>query len=881
MNDEKRSAFQKLNPSNFKIGNKIHLLIFSMVLLTIIIMVFLGFTMLYSMLLKSSSSHLDEISHLKVTEVEISINSIDERLHEFINQEKVRYAAEEFSSAFSDLKGGHSALPEMSQLSTELQLYYENELAPLAPFTGNNIINYFSNSDLTKIAQYTYIYLNPKPIGEKDKFIFEEDFTSYSRAHGSYHTYFENFRTKIGAKDLLLVNPVSGDVVYTVNKNIDFGTNLFDGPFKNETASLAFRRAVSSLRARTSFVDYANYPAAFDEQVAFISIPLFFFDELTIIVILEFGTELLDNILYDDYTITRSGSLTYDIIGEDLRLRNNPEPYIQNREDYITSLKRKAGKKDLDEISKYEQAGSLSLYTRYDLKYKELVADDGNVELKDYNSKNVLAHISTFDFFGTDYKLVTKIDRTDALLNYVDQMAVFGMLILVLLVIVFLIGRSFGKSLTQRIKNLLGALEELFNGEKSRNLKKGSSDEFGQTIEAFNMLRKRINNAEEFALEMSEGNYSYEFEILSERDSLGKSLNVMKDRLIKSREEEDTRKKEDEIRNWINTGIATFNDLLRQNNDDIKVLSYSIIENMIEYLGANQGGVFLVEGENEKDKRIELVASYAYNREKYHQKSLEINEGLLGSVYMEKKSVYLKDIPDDYIEITSGLGEATPRVLYISPLKVDENVLGMIEIASFNEFEEQYIEFIDKVSESIAATFVSVRLNMRTAVLLEESNRRAEEIAQQEEEMRQNLEEMQATQDELARLRQDDEKRSREMQLIVDNTRNLLKNLTNAIPGGYILKDPNGVIHFANEEGAEYYSSAAEKIIGKTDHELLDSSTYKTEHASDESVLREGDKEYEEERELEGNKVKYKVFKKQFEIEEIHQTGILTIRQKI
>jgi PAS domain S-box-containing protein len=205
----------------------------------------------------------------------------------------------------------------------------------------------------------------------------------------------------------------------------------------------------------------------------------------------------------------------------------------------------------------------------------------------------------------------------------------------------------------------------------------------------------------------------------------------------------------------------------------------------------------------------------------------------------------------------------------------------MIEVASFSEFESHYIEFIDKVSQSIAATFVSVRLNMKTAVLLEESNRRAEEIAQQEEEMRQNLEEMQATQEELARLRQDDEKRTREMQLIVDNTRNLMKNLTNAIPGGYTLKDPNGVIHFANEEGAKYYGASVDKIIGKTDHELLDQSTYKTEHASDEKVLKDGEKEYSEERDVKGKTIKYRVIKKPFQIEEIHQTGILTIRIKL
>ena len=254
---------------------------------------------------------------------------------------------------------------------------------------------------------------------------------------------------------------------------------------------------------------------------------------------------------------------------------------------------------------------------------------------------------------------------------------------------------------------------------------------------------------------------------------------------------------------------------------------------------------------------------------------------MLGACYLEKKSVYLKKIPDDYIEISSGLGHEVPACLYIAPLMVDENVMGMIEMASFNEFSKYQIEFIDKVADSIAGTFISVRLNMRTITLLEESNRKAEEISQQEEEMRQNLEEMQATQEELARLRQDDEKRTREMQLVIDNSRGLLKNMLDAIPGGYILKDPNGVIHLANIEGAEYYELTPERVIGKTDHELLGSKLSQVEHKRDIEVLDKGEKEYEEERETKGKKVKYHVVKKPFEITGINQKGVLTIRKKL
>ncbi len=80
------------------------------------------------------------------------------------------------------------------------------------------------------------------------------------------------------------------------------------------------------------------------------------------------------------------------------------------------------------------------------------------------------------------------------------------------------------------------------------------------------------------------------------------------------------------------------------------------------------------------------------------------------------------------------------------PLKMNDIVHGIIELASFNPFEKYQEEFIDKVSESVATTIATVKINIRTAKLLKESREQAEELALKEEQMRQNMEEFQAAQ---------------------------------------------------------------------------------------------------------------------------------------
>ncbi|MEX2336057.1 MAG: GAF domain-containing protein [Fulvivirga sp.] len=290
-----------------------------------------------------------------------------------------------------------------------------------------------------------------------------------------------------------------------------------------------------------------------------------------------------------------------------------------------------------------------------------------------------------------------------------------------------------------------GALAQLIvflSGYWSYDMRKRAKDSAKNVLFQEYQLSKMSRNVS-FAEMLIKGNLDAKLEI-DEEDELSKSMLNMQEELRKSRKREQDDK-------FINTGLAEINDILRSNQHDIQSLCEKVVIKVVKYLKANQGGVFIVEGEADNDTHLVLKALYAYERKKFHEKRVEVGQGLVGQAFYEKNKVYLKEVPQNYIHITSGLGKATPTSILVVPLIYNEKVEGIIELASFNEFQDYEQEFLMKVGESIASTIISVKVNEQTNTLLKNTHMQTEQLQAQEEEMRQNMEELEATQEEMHR----------------------------------------------------------------------------------------------------------------------------------
>jgi GAF domain-containing protein len=363
-----------------------------------------------------------------------------------------------------------------------------------------------------------------------------------------------------------------------------------------------------------------------------------------------------------------------------------------------------------------------------------------------------------------------------------------------------------------RIQNYITRLGA---GELPERIEPTGKDEISLMVISINTLTENLKKTREFAIEVGNGNLEKEIDVFNNEGDLGGALIEMRKKLYQVAVEREKQEIEAKERNWVNEGLAAFAELVRHKTANLEEFGQVIIQNLVKYTNSNQAGLFLLNQDDSQDIFIELVAAYAYERKKYLQKRIDMNEGLVGMCVSEAETVYLTEIPDNYLNITSGLGGANPKSLLLIPLKVEEEVLGVIEIASFYSFKPYQIAFIEKVAESVAGTLQNVKVNLKTALLLNQTRLQAEELAAQEEELRQNMEELQTTQEamvlheqELHESLMDKDMEIKSLEERFEDEISILKAqlstndlLLNILDGGFILAqlDPSGDILSAND----------------------------------------------------------------------------------
>lgn len=258
-------------------------------------------------------------------------------------------------------------------------------------------------------------------------------------------------------------------------------------------------------------------------------------------------------------------------------------------------------------------------------------------------------------------------------------------------------------------------------------------------VEPIEEIDLRLSKLQNFAVAIGKKNFDEKLDLNIEQDELAKSLSNMRDELKKTGEL-------DQQRAWLSESINHFIEETRNIQDNIEELLKVALINICRRNNFNQGAYFLY---NESKDVLEMKAAYAFERQKYNYEEIPSGDGLIGQCFLEQKTIKLTDIPEGFFNITSGIGKALPKNVFIFPLIYEDKVIGVLELVSFYILQDFEIEWLEKANEHISGIIFRSKSQEELKMLFEESKENQAKQKESEEQLRQNLEEIRATQEEM------------------------------------------------------------------------------------------------------------------------------------
>ena len=257
-----------------------------------------------------------------------------------------------------------------------------------------------------------------------------------------------------------------------------------------------------------------------------------------------------------------------------------------------------------------------------------------------------------------------------------------------------------------------------------------------------NSLTLQVRAIADVATSVTRGDLSRQIavEAQGELDELKNNLNQM---IVNLKSTTEKNSEQD----WLKTNLAKFSRMM-QGQKDLQAVSKLIMSELTPLVSAHHGAFYIMDDDNNTPV-LKLIASYAYKERKHVGNRFNLGEGLVGQAALEKKPILLTNVPEDYIRISSGLGEAPPRNVLVLPVLFEGDVKAVIELASFLPFSQIHQLFLDQFAESVGVVINMIAANMRTAELLEQSQSLTLELQSQSEELRKQQEELKKSNAEL------------------------------------------------------------------------------------------------------------------------------------
>src|SRR6185295_10755879 len=311
---------------------------------------------------------------------------------------------------------------------------------------------------------------------------------------------------------------------------------------------------------------------------------------------------------------------------------------------------------------------------------------------------------------------------------------------------------SMASNLTDQVRNISQVAQAVARGDLTQKI---TVDAKGEILELKETLNTMVDQLSSFADEVTR--------VAKEVGTEGKLGGQAQVEGVSGTWRGTTRQNEEQ--DWLKTNLARISGLM-QGQRNLETVSQLIMSELSPAVNAQHGAFFFADhDETGKDYELRLMASYGYTRTDGKVPRFRAGDGLVGQAAHEKKPIRIVDPPADYIRIASGLGASAPRDVIVIPVLFEEQLVAVIELASYTPFSEIILQFLDQLTETIGVVLTTIIANVRTEELLQQSQSQSQELQEQSEALQRQQLELQATNDELQEKAEQLERQNRDIEI--------------------------------------------------------------------------------------------------------------------
>ncbi len=454
----------------------------------------------------AARNQLVSIRDTKKYQIEDYFDTIRNQALTLSNDRMIIDAMRQFKASFRKVTTDSVTEKSIDEMRTAVASYYRKDfggeykrLNAGKSIDTKRIIKQLDDESI--VLQYHYIKANPNPLGNKHKLDGAEDGSEYSWIHKRFHPHIRDFLEKFEYYDIFLVDPDSGDIVYSVFKELDYTTSMIDGPYANTGIGKAFRAANSLNNADgVALVDFKPYAPSYEAAASFIASPIYDGNEKVGILIFQMPIGKINTIMtshekWKDIGLGDSGE-TY-LVGPDTKARSMSRFLIEDQDNYMKLMQEVGMPQNVISEMKAKET-NIGLQTIDTLGTRAALAGNSGFDIfPDYRNVKVLSAYTPLNIPGLKWALMSEIDEDEAFapIKALDRKIITASIIMFLIIatIAVSIGLFFALSITKPIIRLSETMEQV-QADNDLTLRSDvhSKDEIGIMAQAFNTMLEKF-----------------------------------------------------------------------------------------------------------------------------------------------------------------------------------------------------------------------------------------------------------------------------------------------------------------------------------------------------------------------------------------------------